>query len=205
MTTPPTTTTPWTISSTDPHAWAKEFQRRQLGPEQLEVWFKNAMHAARSDAARSVAELTKLQAETANDAMKLRNEVATLTDPLDPSSRLDTATAEIGMVPPGLLAYLRIRRDRVAVVAGGGGAAEEVRALTTWINELSKADVEALRLARLLERLDTATDQYRPTDDFGQFVMAVISAAKDPKAPVPGLLSDIPMDEAPAAASDVTP
>ena len=42
------TPTPWTVDSTDHHAWAKEFLRRGLGPEMLETWFKNAMQAARN-------------------------------------------------------------------------------------------------------------------------------------------------------------
>lgn len=41
-------TPPWTVDSTDHHAWAKEFLRRGLGPEMLETWFKNAMQAARA-------------------------------------------------------------------------------------------------------------------------------------------------------------
>lgn len=46
----------WNVNCTDHHAWAKEFQRRGLGPELLDVWFANAMQAARDGARREAAE-----------------------------------------------------------------------------------------------------------------------------------------------------
>ena len=54
---------------------------------------------------------------------------------------------------------------------------------------------ECERLADLFDRIDTAFDQLRPAmaDPFVAFVCATMHAAKDPAAPAPALLSDVPM------------
>lgn len=109
-----------------------------------------------------------------------------------PKMRSITRAADLFCCPPQRTAGGSAIAARPSTGRGRPPAAVSAEIRSRAIAALAD---ECERLADLFDRIDTAFDQLRPAmaDPFVAFVCATMHAAKDPAAPAPALLSDVPM------------
>ena len=136
-----------------------------------------------------------------------------MADPIDHLATVRAALAHAGKATPGPWTAHGCSFQHGIVQRSGNGAAHgfqddapcsfddgqanaaAIVALRNAAPAIAALADECERLADLFDRIDTAFDQLRPAmaDPFVAFVCATMHAAKDPAAPAPALLSDVPM------------